>query len=361
MPTLTTGDLGEGGATCEASDGIVYGVFITTAGNLAVYDDIMGSPSLGDSDTPTVVHGGGTIVCVGAVIDSADLIHIVSVVSTVQTRDIAYNTYNTTTSTLGTWEEAQPYDSIPDAPAFWAAIAVDGSDYPYIGYLDGVNYHGGTYAHLFNTDKSSGSWSAPERCTSWADNSQEDDHYGFALGPGSDLHVYWTQVSFDTIYYRSRISGSWGSTLLYSSANQESSSANKPWPLICVTSADVVYRVWADERIGATSVRIYENNGATVSVDITDGFTPIAFTILKDSDYRYGLLIDESDDLHLIGNEGSWANYGAIETGTFERVASGWGYHNPPTCVNYLYTDGTTVYSGQVKCPVLRRVFTTFA
>lgn len=350
MATLTAGSLYEGGATCEASDGTVYGVFVNSSGDLVVYDDIMGSPSLGDSDTPTVVHGGGAIYMVCAVIDSADLIHIVSLVATDQTRDIAYATYNTATSTLGTWEEAQPIAKTPNAP--WVAIQVDSNGYPYIGYVDGVKHHGTTYDHMFNTDKSTGSWSSPERCSTLADEIGEVRNYGFAVGPNDDdMHVHWIRVgAFRSVTTRSRISGTWGSEVVQ--VGSESQGGNYPsWPIISLTNAGTIYNIWIDTTLGAGAFRISENNAATVAVDKAP-LTPISFTLLKDSDYRYAIFIDESYDVYLFQNEGSWSSYGVIETGTFTRVYSGWGYFAPPTCVNYIYTDdagaGGNVYSGQI-------------
>jgi len=351
---ITTGDLTEHGQIVEASDGLCYAIFINSSGDLCVYDDVFGSIALGDSNTPTVVHGSGaTIVRVAATIDSADLIHIVSAAEDAYIRDIAYATYNIGTSTIGTWEEAAAYDQVPNTGLHQVEIDIDGSDYPWICYEDAAKVHGSTYHHGMLVEKTSGSWSTPEVVDS---PNQSSYNVHFAVGTGGESHYIWPVASnYD---YRTRTAGgSWGTINLYSSVIPDASELLIS--CVTVTSGGTVYRYWI-RRNTTTDFLLRENNSTIFSSPMVhDTYRVMSATAVAD-DTRYAVYIEESRDVYVARNTGSgWTSLGSVESGSYSRVWTARNFNNPPTCLNYLFSEGTNVYAGQQYCPTARRIFIT--
>lgn len=362
MPTLTTGTLTTGGATCEdpTEPQNVWGIFVNASGNLVVYDDIMGSPSLGDSDTPTTIHGGGTIAWVCAAIDASGLIHIVSVVSSNETRDIAYTTYNTTTSTLGTWEEAVSWANIPTL--WWAAIGVDDGYAPWIGYIDGLKYHGGTYNHMFHTEKTGASWSTPLQSDDEADNVGIVHPFGWALGNGTDnqnIDVFWPDPSLNLAYRQWTLAGGWGTTALYGTYNVLLTGEVQSWPAI--TKHSPTGFVWRCYPIDITVDQFKVNQGG--STDNSHPMLPGYMTIAHHNTVHDGYMRscayvrDSTNDIKLGKVEfGTWSPqyYDFLPdtiAGTFYRVVGGFSGSAPPWDNNILYSDNTNVYSAKLGIP----------
>jgi hypothetical protein len=164
--TIATGDLAKGGAVVETAGGTKVAIFVSGA-NLVAYKDIDGTPAIiGSAQTPTVVHGSGSILRVHAAIDSSDVVHVMSAGSAITTRDIAYNTISDPDGTpaWGTWEEAATYtDGAQIGFEFGVEVSIDSNDKPHIAYIDRITLKGSLRAQVMYTEKTGASWAAPSQ------------------------------------------------------------------------------------------------------------------------------------------------------------------------------------------------------
>jgi hypothetical protein len=148
MATLIAGGLlGTGGAIFTSSAGDEVAVFINSSGDVVIYSDVGGTPSLEDSDTATTVHSAGAIDYVHAAMDSSDNIHIICSSDTnTGTRDVSYAlaTESAGSWTLGSWEAvlAGYTQAVPLTPG--CAISIDSNDKPHVIYVDHVKQGGAT-------------------------------------------------------------------------------------------------------------------------------------------------------------------------------------------------------------------------
>lgn len=165
------GNLELGGGVGRSSGGTKWAV-IAASGTGDMYasidiDDQDGQSLIGSAQSEVTIFGSfGDLHFFDAVIDSANVIHIVAVCdSQATTRHVAYNTISDIEASpaWGTWETVlAAYDQPPGiAGQIHASIDVDENDDPHVTYVDFFKVHGTTYPQVFYSEKTGASWTTP--------------------------------------------------------------------------------------------------------------------------------------------------------------------------------------------------------
>jgi hypothetical protein len=328
--TISLGNLDVGGAVVELSTGTKYAIYLNTLGNLAIYKNIDGTPTLDNSDPATVVHGAGVIGWVHAAVDSGDDIHILCACTSEQTRDIAYCIYDTSAAQFGSWEEAANYtEAAPSNPG--CNIAIDSSDKPRILFVDAVKMTGSTQDNVYYADKTGASWSSAEQVGARTTKTDSYREPKLTMCPSDDVEALsYFSTDGDPAYRRRN--GTWNTEAVYSATNC------KMYSVLC-TTGDVVYRYYYN------NANLYENNSDTSA---NSGLTYVGSAALSPANGtdRY-LFYISGGDIYLTRNVGAgWVDQGAQQTGTYEVVIAEWAYNNENQSgeINYIFTNGSNVY-----------------
>ena len=359
MAAVTVGSgalLGEGAAIMKSSGGLYVAVFKNGSNNLVAYTISGGTPTLiGSAQTPTVVHGGGTVARVFAEIDSNNVVHVISACGSDQTRDIAYNTISNVDSSpaWGTWEEAGPYDQTPST--VWGVyLTIDSNNAPHVLYIDYVSEHGTTYSQMMYVEKTGASWSVGENISDVANRNYSSPR--ITIKAGNNAEALYQGVTTGNVYYKTRTSGTWGSETTQSFI----SGPTIPTGAITVTTGGTVYRYQADDDVA--EFRILENYVYTGFLHEL-GDWQFGAILFNDVDRYIIYCQDTSEDVALLVNTGSgWSSVGILQVGTYEAVIVGWQYNNNNADGDeliYLFGNGATVYFDTYPLGVTRRIFIT--
>lgn len=347
-------DLAWNGWLGKTSGGTYVAVIasVIASNGIVAYTDIFGTPTLiGVKQTGTIVHGGGSVARIAACMDSADVIHVASMADTLQTRDCAYNTISDPDSSpaWGTWEEAGAHDQ-PTLPDWDVAITVDSNDAPHILYTNYVKTKGTPYTQIQYVEKTGASWSSAVQVNAVGDNNYRRPK--LTIKASDELEAIYYNESNGDLYYNSTSGGSWGTESSYADTGARTA---LPSPL--VTTGGTVYRIHHN-----TAGDIKENGVDSTYNTIASGSLQVCGGVLVEDADRYVFYIDGSADVHLIVNDGSWADKGALVTGTYEKVIPSWQYLNDNLVdeIIYMYEeDGNNDVYVESYNLAERRIFIT--
>lgn len=336
---IADGSLDKGGACLEASDGTKLAVIWDglNPGSIEIWSDIDGTPNLEDSDTASVVFGGGSIAWVHAAIDSGDDIHIIASCTSEQTRDVSYGvaTESAGSWTLGSWQQALNYtEASPIYPGCF--ITIDSNDIPHILAVNRVKQSGSTQDNTYYNNRIGGSWNTPEKVGTRA--TKTDAYHAPVLAHrNSNIleALYLFSTTNDPAYKSAPAGGGFGSESTYSRIVHNDARLSMislaGTPSYFYVSDNVnVYRDDTDSG--------YDANGTYDSVSAG-----------HDNPYNYIFYIDSDYDVHLVSYNWvstDWADEGAIQTGTYVKVITNWSYLNYNTSdeLIYIFDDGTDIY-----------------
>lgn len=345
-----------GGWLGVTSGGTYCALVYRSGSGIAAYTDIFGTPTLiGSVQSPTTVHGGGSISRFDAYMDSTDVIHVISFTSTNETRDLAYNTISDPDGTpaWGTWEEAAAHDEAP-VGGEGVSIVVDSNDAPHVAFLRGVKDKGTIYVQVYYVEKTGASWSTPAAICGVVNNNYSQPR--LTIEASDELEAVYTNTSNGDVYFNSTSGGSWGTESSYSDTG--------PWmgiPAIVATTGGIVYMAY-----GHGGGDIYESNvDTTYNHSTASGVHVVSVVLINDAD-RYVFYIDTSSDIHLMvsasGTPGDFTDLGAIKAGTFDDgVIASWQYLNDNLVdeIIYMYQDTLNDVYVETYSLAQKRVFIT--
>lgn len=338
---IATGVLSRGGAVVESSGGTKYAIFANSTGTtLYVYKNIDGTPSLGDSDTSTTIHGGDVVGWCHAAIDSNDDIHIISMCTIKQGagRDVAYCIYDTGTDTLSTWEGIIGFEQATALGAYGVSISIDSTDEPDALFLNRVKVTGSTARNVYHSHRdSSTGWDGPTQIGDRVVKTDVYDSPTLTNRNSDNKEAFYYFYTNGDPAYKTYSGGSWSSP---ESTYAETSATIGKCGVLSTTSGTVYrYHTIADGSI--------EENNVDTGYNTSSTYRTVSTCLVDDSD-RYVFYIDTSGYVHVISNSGSgWTDEGNMGISGLTRVIAEWAYNNENQSgeINFIYqTSGGSVY-----------------
>ncbi len=210
------------------------------------------------ANRPTAGTAENVIVDVDARLDRSGIVQLVYVDETDAT--LYYRTFSTITDTWGPATALATGVNVPDGffkrlkrSAGAVSIALDAKDVPHVVYCSG--------ATLFYTDRSSGTWSAPQVVS----ESRWPTHPQLAFGRDGTLHLSWLENDANeprVLYSRLAPRGEWQPPEVVDAIDVQDNATGDQGPSIAVTSSGVPYILWISPR-GTSGVRIKHRDRAT--------------------------------------------------------------------------------------------------
>jgi hypothetical protein len=207
---------------------------------------------------PTAGTATNVIVDVDARLDRSGIVQLVYVDETNAT--LYYRTFSTISDTWGPATTLATGVNVPDGffknlkrSAGAVSIALDATDVPHVVY--------GSGATLFYTDRSSGTWSAPQVVS----DGRRPTHPQLAFGRDGTLHLSWLENDAEEpqiLYSRLPARGVWQPTEVVDETDVQDNATGDQGPSIAVTGSGVPYILWISPR-GSSGVRIKHHDRAT--------------------------------------------------------------------------------------------------
>lgn len=310
-----------------------YGIWVDAATHeLEVWEDIDSVDNKTQIGTATSaeIHATTTTNWVDAAFDSNDDIHIICGPAQPATRDFSYCVFDLSTG-FGAWEEA----AAVDIAGWLCKINVDSNDYPWVLFEDMRKVQGASKTRLYMTNRTGGSWSAPETVSANADKNDAYNMPMFSFAPGDDIEAVYHFITDGDAAYKRR-NGSWAGESIF--VESDVTTLND----VLVTTGDLVYRYYVEH----TGYSIKEN-GVDTGYDTHSVYKRFAASLGSDG-ARYVLFVNADQNIQAIKNDGSgWVNIGVILGGeNWEDIRHSWVYNNANQSddIPYLVVDGSFVY-----------------
>ena len=208
--SFDNGILSQGGCVFEYRNDM-WSLFVDTNGDLRIYKNLFSSPVSVAAETPTTIHGSGSMGYVHACMDSTGILHVLCAGAGAQAREIAYRTFTLSSETWnGSWVEIYAYDQDPTLVG--CAIDVDGSDIPHVLLVDDAKDMGQNKDQVFYMNRDGGSWSTPEEVSNAAGD--PFNMPSISLAPAGDIEALMYNGDTNEVFYRRR-NGAWGTPGTY--------------------------------------------------------------------------------------------------------------------------------------------------
>lgn len=318
-----------------------YAVFVNSSGDLAIWEDIDGTPSSLTTQTPTTIFGGGAIAWLDAAIDSNGDIHVIAAPATDQTRDITYNKY-TIGSGWGTWTEVAAYQE-SDTPG--CSIDIGLSDVVHVAYLiHWKNKGSATYDVRYNNDSGT-PWANEATVSTGTDSSLLSCTPYITAMRDLDQQVVGYDNSSNS-FYKSATSGTWGPAY---SVSPDGATNYTPTRITMVSDVVKHYFLAADLGFHTQFIGfIDENIDSSVRYSLNQPTATVTASSATDQDSRLAFFVDSStQDIEYATVSGTTWTYGDVLDSDQNFLHVKTAYHHDiefTSSIPLIADNGTNVY-----------------